>query len=121
MPVHPISPSNLSHLSSLPPSSSPITMLNLWRFRPTALYAPQHAHLSPTPCTGEEATLRYRSAIQRVVPAGCSVKFMAHPLGNVAAPEGEEKWDVVILVEYPNLQAFRDMVECREYIEVSVE
>lgn len=42
---------------------------------------------------------------------------MAHPLGNVAAPEGEEKWDVVILVEYPNLQAFRDMVECKEYKE----
>lgn len=119
MPVHPISPTSLNLIASTPAASKPITMLNLWRFRPTALYAPSHAHLSPSPCTGEEATLRYRAAITRVIPEGCSVKFMATPLGNVAAPEDEEKWDAVVLVEYPNLKAFRDMVECREYVEVS--
>lgn len=119
MSVYPISPSNLSAIAAKQDPSKSITMLNLWRFRPTAIYAPEHAHLSSSPCNGEEATLRYRAAIRRVIPEGCSVKFMATPLGNVAAPEDEKKWDAVVLVEYPNLQSFRDMVECKEYIEVS--
>ncbi|OAL05626.1 hypothetical protein IQ06DRAFT_300736 [Phaeosphaeriaceae sp. SRC1lsM3a] len=117
MPCYPISSKTLDTVAATHDPTAPVTMLNLWRYRSSAQYAPEHAHLSPAPCTGEEALLRYRAAIVRVIPRGCSVKFMGKPLGNVAAPEGEEKWDAVVLVEYPNLQGFRDMVECKEYVE----
>ncbi|KAH7405651.1 hypothetical protein DE146DRAFT_649352 [Phaeosphaeria sp. MPI-PUGE-AT-0046c] len=118
MPCYPISSKVLDTVAATYEASKPITMLNLWRYRQTATYATEHAHLSPSPCTGVEATMRYRSSIQRVMPPGATVKFLGKPLGNVAAPDGEEQWDAVILVGYPSLQAFRDMVECSDYVEV---
>lgn len=116
MPVYPISSNALTNTSTTHPSR-PIYMLNLWRYRPHAIYPPSHAHLSPSPCTGEEAMLRYRAAITAVLPEGASIHFQGKPIANVAAPEGEEKWDQVVVVKYKDIEGFRRMVESREYKE----
>jgi hypothetical protein len=89
-------------------------MLNLYRFRPTAIYAPEHAHLSPSPCTGLEATDRYRAAMGPVLPPGASLHFMGKGLTTVAGPDGE-KWDRVMVIRYQSLQGFIDMVESEKY------
>ncbi|KAF2820076.1 hypothetical protein CC86DRAFT_125176 [Ophiobolus disseminans] len=116
MPSLPLSYENLASATTKHPSTKPIFMLNLWRFRPTALYAPEHAHLSPSPCTGEEAMTRYRLAMRSILPPNTVLHFTSVPVTSVAAPEGET-WDFVAIVKYENLGAFREMVECKEYRE----
>ena len=117
MPIHPITPTTLTALSETHDPTKPIFMLNLWRFRPTAIYAPEHAHLSPAPCSGREATDRYRAAIQAVLPPNASVQFVGHFEGLVAGPEAE-RWDWVAVVRYETLKGFEDMVQSKEYREV---
>ena len=57
---------------------------------------------------------RYREGIRAVLPPNAAVHFTAVPVTNVVAPEGE-KWDVVVIVKYENLEGFRKMVESEEY------
>ncbi|KAJ4408720.1 hypothetical protein N0V91_002975 [Didymella pomorum] len=114
MPVYPISQTNLNAIEQAHDASKPIFMLNLWRFRAEALYAPEHAHLSSGPCTGREATERYRAAIQNVLPPNARIHFLGDPEGMVAGPKGE-KWDLITVVRYESLQGFRDMVESQKY------
>ncbi|KAF9695767.1 hypothetical protein EKO04_005855 [Ascochyta lentis] len=116
MPIHPIRQPSLDEIEKSHNPNKPIYMLNLWRFRPTAIYATEHAHLSPSACTGREATDRYRSAIQAVLPPHAAVQFVGHYEGLVAGPEGE-KWDWVAVVRYETLRGFREMVESRVYRE----
>ncbi|KAJ4986673.1 hypothetical protein SVAN01_07859 [Stagonosporopsis vannaccii] len=116
MSIHPITEAALSKIANTHPPSAPIYMLNLWRFRPTALYAPEHAHLSPGPCSGREATERYRAGIASVLPPGAAVHFIGNVEGFVAGPQ-EEKWDWVAVVKYETLQGFRDMVGSQKYRE----
>lgn len=114
MPVYPISQTALTAIEQTHDPSKPLFMLNLWRFRPEALYAPEHAHLSSGPCTGREATQRYRAAIQDVLPAGARIHFLGDFEGMVAGPD-REKWDLITVVRYESLQGFRDMVESQKY------
>ncbi|KAH7079366.1 hypothetical protein BKA63DRAFT_508264 [Paraphoma chrysanthemicola] len=114
MPCLPISHENLAEVAKTYDSAKPIFMLNLWRYRDQAVYAPESAHLSPEPCTGEEALNRYRTAIHTVLPPNASVHFLARPLTSVIAPPGE-KWDQIALIRYENLQGFRDMVASEKY------
>lgn len=114
MSIHLISQEALAQIALSRDPSKPIFMLNLWRFRPTALYAPEHAHLSAGPCSGREAKERYRAAIISVLPPGASVHFMGQVEGFVAGPAGE-KWDEIVVVRYETLQGFRDMVESVKY------
>ncbi|KAH7067089.1 hypothetical protein FB567DRAFT_259347 [Paraphoma chrysanthemicola] len=114
MPCLPISHENLAEVAKTYDPSKPVFMLNLWRYRDRAVYAPEFAHLSSGPCTGEEALKRYRAAITTVLPPNASVHFSARPLTSVIAPAGE-KWDFLALIRYENLQGFRDMVASEKY------
>lgn len=95
--------------------SKPIYMLNLWRYRETASYGPEHTHLAGNPCTGREAMGRYRSGLKPLLPPGASVHFMGTTIAHVVAAEGEQ-WDVVALVKYESAQAFLDMVRDERYV-----
>jgi uncharacterized protein (DUF1330 family) len=77
---------------------SPVTMLNLLRFRPNG---------------GRERYLEYGAAVAPLLErAGARVVF----LGESELPLlGEGRWDSVLLVEYPTGQAFLDMVASPEY------
>lgn len=116
MSIHPISQTALSQIANTHDPLKPVYMLNLWRFRPTASYAPEHAHLSAGPCSGLEATDRYQAAITSVLPPGAVLHFVGNVEGFVAGPEGE-KWDWVAVVRYETLQGFRDMVGSQKYKE----
>jgi uncharacterized protein (DUF1330 family) len=76
----------------------PVVMLNLLRFRPDG---------------GQERYAEYATAVAPLLEGvGGRIVFA----GETAAPLlGEERWDLVALVEYPTRQAFLEMVSSPEY------
>jgi hypothetical protein len=116
MPCLPISYSTLDSVSATCDPSKPIYMLNMWKFRENAAYAPEHSHLSPSPCTGREALDRYRAALYPLLPPNTRVEFKSIPIAHVIAPEGET-WDFAAINRYETLDGFKKMVESKEYRE----
>ena len=95
------------------PDGQPIVMLNLLRYRQQAEYSDS----SVEPLSGREAYhQRYVPAFGKLASAipGIQVLFLgAVQAGIVIGPE--ETWHEVALVEYPSLEAFRSIVESRDY------
>lgn len=107
----------LANLSNLPPTydpTKPVYMLNLWKYRKSASYLPEHSHLAGEACTGQEAMGRYRAAIASLLPPNTSVIFTSTVLAKLAAPE-DENWDFVAILKYETLDGFKKMVECEKY------
>jgi uncharacterized protein (DUF1330 family) len=78
----------------------PVVMLNLLRFKPDG---------------GRERYLEYVEHFNRTAkPYGASTVYLGDGLTPVVAEEGQA-WDAVLLVQYPNRQAFADMVRDPEY------
>jgi hypothetical protein len=91
-------------IESIPPET-PVTSLNLLRFREQAAYPAE----SFAPCTGREAYQRYLDAVQeRIARAGGQIWWATDVLAKLTAPEDEE-WDAVVAVSYPSFQAFLSM------------
>lgn len=114
--------SDIEHLdvaSVQVPANARITMINLVRFKAQADYGDR---TDQTPCSGEEAYMvRYALNFGRVVARlglnGVTVGVpvytgVAH--AQIVGPP-EEKWDMVLLVEYPNIATFRRIAESQEY------
>ena len=90
----------------------PVTMLNLLRFKAQAQYPAERAE---EPCTGREAYARYTdNALKSIAEAGGHVVWRGHARHALVALEGE-RWDEVLLVEYPSAAAFMDMVRSPAY------
>jgi hypothetical protein len=117
MPCPPIDYSALASALTTFDQNKPIYMLNLWKYRDQAIYAPEHAHLAGEPCTGREAMQRYVSVLRSgLIPAGAEITFRGVPITNVIAAEGES-WDFVAINKYPNLESFKCMIESKKYKE----
>ena len=94
------------------PEDRPIVMLNLLRYREQAEYP---AGFDAAPCSGEEAYQRYGAvAAERVASVGGRIIWAGSADLTVIGPE-HEKWDTVVLVEYPSRQAFAQMIGQPEY------
>jgi uncharacterized protein (DUF1330 family) len=93
------------------PAEQPLSMLNLLRFRQQAAYPEPSA----MPCSGRGAYAEYT---RQVLPLLQGVGGQPFWLGQVhcalIAPAGEE-WDEVLLVQYPNKQAFLQMIQSPAY------
>lgn len=88
------------------PQETPVTSLNLLRFRERAAY-PTDAGFEP--CTGREAYQRYLEAVKiRVANVGGQVCWVTDVLAKLTAPENEV-WDAVVVVSYPSLKALLSM------------
>lgn len=87
------------------PEDGPFVMVNLLKFKPFATYADgSDAHL-----TGREAYERYGAEVTKLVEVlGGHVTFSGD-VTSLMIGEVEELWDLVGLVEYPSLAAFRAM------------
>ena len=89
-----------------------VTMLNLLRYRETAAYAD---HPDEPACSGKAAYARYaKHAFPCVESAGGRLVFAGAAAESAIGP-GTERWDDVLLVEYPSVQAFIDMVNSTAY------
>ena len=96
------------------PGDTPVTMLNLLRFRERARYSDSAEEL-----TGREAYARYsRDAIRHVTAIGGEVQMHADTLAALIAP-AEETWDAMLLVRYPSIEKFVAMVSNPDYRQIA--
>lgn len=108
---------DLKRIAGTVPGDTPITMLNLLRFRPQAEY-PAGSGFSA--CSGREAYARYsKDALAKVRQVGGEVVMSAPVLQRVIGPEGED-WDELLLVRYPSVKAFLGMVADPAYQTITV-
>jgi uncharacterized protein (DUF1330 family) len=95
--------------------SGPVTMLNLLRFRDTADYS-GHPDLAPDePLSGEEAYAIYsQHTLPLLADVGGKPIFMGTGGALLIGPV-EARWDRVLLIQYPSLQAFLEMTQNPQY------
>lgn len=95
------------------PDNEPVVMLNLLRFRGQAEYDAASPHAG---CNGREAYSRYGAvASKQVAAVGGKPIWMGLAQLTLIGPS-DEKWDEVLLIEYPSRQAFLKMVAEPEYL-----
>ncbi len=100
----------LSAIFARIPDGQPIVMVNLLKFRDMASYRD-----ATSPCSGREAYQLYsRTAFRKVTEIGGQAIWRGNAAGCLIAPDGEE-WDEVLLVRYPSIGAFREMLADPEY------
>jgi uncharacterized protein (DUF1330 family) len=108
---------DLKRIATSIPMDTPVTMLNLLRFRDQAAYP---ADSGCAPCSGREAYARYSAqAFKKVQEVGGELVYQAEAMGRFIGPDGED-WDEVLLVRYPSLQAFLAMISMPEYQAMTV-
>jgi uncharacterized protein (DUF1330 family) len=92
--------------------ATPITMLNLLRFRDEAAYPDD---FGAEPCSGEEAYQRYaEGAVAALAKVGGRPIWGSHAHQTTIGP-AEENWDQAFLVFYPSRSAFLSMVQDPDY------
>jgi hypothetical protein len=101
------------------PPNTPIYMLNLLKFHPTAQYTPE---TSPTTSslTGQDAYFKHYIPAFRAVAANfgskSTVHFVGTAIGNLIVEPGEE-WDMVALIRYETVEAFKQIATSDDYDE----
>jgi uncharacterized protein (DUF1330 family) len=96
------------------PRDQPIHMLNLIRLKPKAAYPPGHPDHGRD-LSGAEAYRAYGRAIAPVFDKlGARQVWAGEPQVMVTGP-ADERWDLAFIAEYPNAQAFIDMVRDDHY------
>ncbi len=92
--------------------ATPITMINLLRFRQQADYA---EGVDAEPCSGPEAYQRYaEGAVSAVAKVGGRPIWGAEARQTVIGPV-DEAWDQAFIVFYPSRNAFLQMVQDPDY------
>lgn len=102
--------------AALPDDDGAVSMLNLLRYRERAEYV---GHPEQQPCSGREAYARYaKLAFPLVSAVGARPVFIGICIGHVIAPPSE-RWDDLLLVEYPTRHAFVDALTSTAYRAIS--
>lgn len=96
------------------PAGTPVVMVNLLRFRDVAMYKGQ-----PATYSGREAYRLYSEfTLPKLAAIGADVIFLGKAKGSLIAPP-DEHWDEVLLVRYPSIQVFADMLASPDYREAT--
>ena len=96
-----------------------IVMLNLLRFRAQADYTGLESIKPPGEVTGREAYHLYMEAVLPTLrKAGGNVLFYGKGKQFLIGPE-VEKWDVVLLVEYPSVAEFVALAQSEDYLKIA--
>jgi uncharacterized protein (DUF1330 family) len=83
----------------------PVVMLNLLRFKPDG---------------GRERYAEYaRAIIPHLKKVGGEVVYLGDTATALVTPAGDTDWDAVLLVRYPNRQAFSAMVADPDYQQIT--
>lgn len=97
------------------PAEGPVVMLNLVRFRDEADYGPASEQ---APCSGRTAYFeRYVPAFRKIAPeyGGTTPVYLGRAHELLVGAEGEQ-WDVVALVQYPDLAALKGIITDERYL-----
>jgi len=98
------------------PEDGPFVMVNLLKFKEKANYPDG----SDADLPGFQAYARYAKAVQERIAAVGGRPQTSGQVTGLMLGEVEELWDMVALVEYPSLEAFRTMIESPEYQAITV-
>lgn len=93
----------------------PFVMVNLLTFKEKAEY-PDGSDAS---LSGIEAYARYGAAVTKCIADVGAKSVYSGSVTGLMLGEIEENWDMVALVEYPSLEAFRNMVASPEYQKIT--
>ena len=94
----------------------PFVMVNLLKFKKRAEYADGRE----TDLTGAEAYAIYGAAVGQCIKDVGGKPGFAGEVKGLLLGEVEDNWDMVALVEYPSLEAFRTMMMSPEYQKIAV-
>ena len=97
-------------------SGDPVVMLNLLKFRATAVYPDGR----PTDLTGRQAYDLYATPMQDVITAGGGQVLFGGHIASLVIGDVADMWDTCILVEYPSAAAFAAIVTSPEVAEIGV-
>lgn len=97
----------------------PVTMLNLLRYREVADYS-RSPQLAPDDAvSGEEAYATYsRAVLPLLAEVGGEVVTMAAG-GEVFIGPADERWDLMLLVRYPDVASFLAMTTSPAYLAIA--
>jgi uncharacterized protein (DUF1330 family) len=95
------------------PSDQPVVMVNLLRFKPRA--TPPDEGLS-----GAEAYLRYAGRMRKIVEGHGGRFLWTGRVDSVVIEDGDTRYDVVALVEYPSRKTFVKIAMSPEVNEIGV-
>ncbi len=87
------------------PEDGPYVMVNLLKFKAKAEYADG----SDADLSGREAYARYGAEVSKLVQKLGGRMLYSGAVTSLMIGEVEDLWDMVALVEYPSLEAFRNM------------
>ena len=94
------------------PPGKPIVMLNLLRFRDDAAYVGGQGEAG---ASGRDAYSAYSRAVLPILKRiGAGPIWQGKARSAFIAPAGEQ-WDEVLLVSYPSIEVFLDMLAAPEY------
>jgi uncharacterized protein (DUF1330 family) len=104
-------------INTYPPTQQ-IHMLNLLRFRPTALYTDSTSSAPTESCTGHAAYHdRYLPAVRPILAElGAEIVFHGKTWEGLNLIEGGGEWDEVMIVRYPSLETFKGMAGSERYL-----
>jgi uncharacterized protein (DUF1330 family) len=94
----------------------PFVMVNLLKFKERAEYPDSRE----TDLTGAEAYAIYGAAVGKCIADVGGTSGFAGEVTGLLLGEVEDNWDMVALVEYPSLDAFRSMMISPEYQKIAV-
>jgi uncharacterized protein (DUF1330 family) len=97
-------------------SGDPIVMLNLLKFRATAVYPDGR----PTDLTGRQAYDLYAAAMQKVIEKNGGRLLFGGDVASLVIGQVGDLWDTCVLVEYPSAAAFAAIVTSPEVAEIGV-
>ena len=97
-------------------SGDPVVMLNLLKFRATAVYPDGR----PTDLTGRQAYDLYATAMQKVIEENGGKVLFGGDIASLVIGEVGDLLDTCILVEYPSAAAFAAIVTSPEVAEIGV-
>jgi len=94
----------------------PVVMLNMLRFRAVADYSESPELAPESPISGEEAYARYMAAAEpRSKTRGNEILLSGKSGPFLIGPEGE-RWDMILLVRWPNLKMLAASGSDKEYL-----
>jgi len=91
-------------------------MVNLLKFKDKAEYPDG----SDADLSGIEAYARYGAAVVKCIADVGAKSVYSGSVTGLMLGEVEKNWDMVALVEYPSLEAFRNMIMSPEYQKISI-
>lgn len=86
--------------------AGPLVMLNLLRYRAIADYTDAPALAPPEPVSGEAAYRRYLAHATPLIAARGGELVLTGAAGAFAIGPTDERWDLVLLVRYPDVATF---------------